>query len=204
MPPNSAPGSPPSSPALRVPSGLAPPDGHAPGAAVARDAVPLSPFVVGCLGLLGLCAGVAAVQAAFRATTPGYGAVVLLCTLGLAALLARPLVGALRGIRQQRVLARKPDALAVDTHGVAARCDGRAPFRYAWSQVRRLDAGAGDSAGWLRLWLVDGVPEPPRLPASRRTPEGALLVLRFGDGAERPAVAEAVRRYAPPGVRTRL
>ncbi|OEV02773.1 hypothetical protein AN216_15085 [Streptomyces oceani] len=105
---------------------------------------------------------------------------------------------------QETVRERLPDSLAIDTHGVAFRCGGRATLRYSWSEVRRLDAGAGQEKGWLRLWLVDGVPLPDAVPDSRRTSEGALLVLEFGDGAERETVAAAVRAYRPPGVRMRL
>jgi hypothetical protein len=182
---------------------LEPPAGHPPGAVLRRDAGPAPGAAVGCLVLLLVCAGGGAVQLVL--TSLGYAdPVVLLGVLGGAALCGLFAFRAARGLRGLRAGARRPDVLAVDGHGVAARCAGRPPFRYAWSQVRRLDAGAGRETGWLRLWLVAGVPGPEGLPAARRTNEGALLLLRFGPGAEREPVAGAVRRYAPRGVRVRL
>ncbi|MFH8368887.1 hypothetical protein [Streptomyces sp. NPDC018031] len=113
---------------------------------------------------------------------------------------------ALRDLRLMRVARDAPDAVGLDERGVLVRCEGRRAFQVPWSRVRRLDAGAGREAGWLRLWLVRDatVPEVDRLPGRRRTGEGAVLVVRFGDGADRDELARAVRRFAPAGIRVRL
>ena len=183
---------------------LQPPPGHEPGVLLARDPVPASRAAVGCLVLLAFCAAATFVQvvAGLLGRTDTLPVIAVTVLVGL--LVGGIVLRAARGLRGQYVGARLPDAFAVDTHGIAARCDGRSAFRYSWRQVRRLDAGAGRESGWLRLWLVEGVPGPEGLPAARRTTEDALLLLRFGPGAERAAVAEAIRRYAPQGVRVRL
>ncbi|AXK35157.1 hypothetical protein DVA86_23440 [Streptomyces armeniacus] len=181
--------------------GLRPPDGHAPGPVLARAGLTASKAAL-------LLAGCGVLGAALLAVRLSGLSLPDMSPLVPTAVLAVPLAwfacGHRRAGRAEVAAAAQPDALAVDTHGVALRCHGRGPVRYAWSQVRRLDAGAGRNAGWLRLWLVDGVPAPRSVPAPRRTSEGALLVLEFGDGADRETVAEAVREYAPPGVRVRL
>lgn len=181
--------------------GLRPPTGHAPGAVIERASVPASKTVLFLAALFLLGAGLMAVRLSGLALISVSPLVPTAVLVALAALFGYRYW---QSGRAEVVGARQPDALALDSHGVAVRCDGRSPFRYAWSQVRRLDAGAGRNAGWLRLWLVDGVPAPSCVPARRRTSEGALLVMEFGDGAERETVAETVREHVPQGVRVRL
>ncbi|WEV27816.1 hypothetical protein OYE22_23515 [Streptomyces sp. 71268] len=111
----------------------------------------------------------------------------------------------LRVLREVRDDYLAPDAVGLDERGVIARSAGRATFRVPWSRVRRLDAGAGREAGWLRLWVIDDAIEGvDRLPRRRHTSEGAALLARFGPGMDREALLVAVERHAPEGIRVRL
>lgn len=175
-----------------------PPSDFGPGALFVRERVP--PRAVAWFHLfasfglpLGLAAAVAQ-QAGPAVALPGLGAL---------ALVSFPL-GA-RALRQVRDDYLTPDAVGLDERGVIARCAGRRAFRVPWSRVRRLDAGAGREAGWLRLWIIDDAVEGvARLPHRRRTNEGAALLVRFGPGVDRQALSAAVERLAPEGVRVRL
>ncbi|MER0245367.1 hypothetical protein AAHZ94_25970 [Streptomyces sp. HSW2009] len=175
-----------------------PPSDFGPGALFLRERV--RPDAAVCLrlcALLGLplvlSAGLAR-QAGLAVALPG------LVTLGL---LAFPL--AARTLREVRDDYLVPDAVGLDARGVVVRCAGRGGFRVPWSRVRRLDAGAGREAGWLRLWVVaDEVAGVARLPRRRRTNEGAALLVRFGPGVDREALLVAVQEYAPESIRVRL
>ncbi|MGW7516266.1 hypothetical protein ACWGJ2_11800 [Streptomyces sp. NPDC054796] len=175
------------------------------------------------LGITGFYAAVPVVLAVTAMERTGVGPGILLF-LFLWLLIG---VGAVRGLRRLRVAYRTPDAVGFDGRGMIARCDGRPAFHIPWRYVRRLDhgrpvsarpfgqmmerdrresVGLGPDPGWLRLWVVDGVSVEgvDRLAKWRRTGDGAALLVPFGNGIDREALGQAVRRHAPQGVRVRL
>ncbi|MFE6780535.1 hypothetical protein [Streptomyces sp. NPDC057702] len=175
-----------------------PPSDFGPGALFVRERVRPGALawlhLLACFGLpLALSAGVAH-QAGTEVALPG------LAALGLLGFPAGT-----RALRRIRVDYLSPDAVGLDERGVTARAAGQSTFHVPWSRVRRLDAGAGREAGWLRLWVIDDAVEGvTRLPRRRRTSEGAALLVRFGPGVDREALLVAVQRYAPTGIRVRL
>lgn len=190
----------PNQPTSATASPFEPPPGFGPGALFVQEPRPLDGAV--------LLRHTLCVTPPLCAALGGIAAGYVVFSVGLFAVVFGPLAvwPAVRDLRLMRIARDTPDVVGVDARGVLVRCEGRRPFQVPWRHVRRLDAGAGRDAGWLRLWITAGVTveEIERLPRRRRTTEDATLVVRFGDGVDRGELGEALRRFAPPGVRTRL